>query len=511
MITFKLKLNDKIVRLNVCDTLSFFQNESIIVMIKGEASLNNIIATSEEVARAIESEGTTKVIDNLSGVFCILIYHKNAIYMGRSIHSGPCLFYFIEDSTIFVSDKISDIKEWNHDLVFNLNIKSAEHYLSGNRTIIQESMITGIYKINNGEFFHFDYQLKPLLLNDEFSVARNTHSVIDNIIDNISMIQGKRDVALFFSGGLDSALIFHSLKESGKKFSAYHFLSDDSDDSEKEFARMHCLKYGVSFIEVNKKLNFNEELYCELNPDSPDEVPLIFESSDELDISQGLINDERLFLCGHGGDHIFGQNPSALFGIDALRNCGLIFMHRKMVEFATLKGKKYKDLLISNISTLKNVSRLHSPAKEDHISDMRLAATQFFCTGINGRVNIFTPFLHKNIVQHYANMPVYDLFNQQFDRYPVRDEAFRRFSSDIFWKKTKRSSSQLIFRILSGKNSEIKNAIERSGLIDALNINHMELKRILYESTTIRLTEELPYVLKLYKLAKYIQLQNIDI
>ncbi len=58
-----------------------------------------------------------------------------------------------------------------------------------------------------------------------------------------------------------------------------------------------------------------------------------------------------------------------------------------------------------------------------------------------GKINKLTPFLHKNIIQHYAGLPVFSLFNQHFDRYPVRYEAFQRFGSDIFWKKTKRSSS----------------------------------------------------------------------
>ncbi|HAM6999673.1 TPA: microcin J25-processing protein McjC, partial [Escherichia coli] len=117
---------------------------------------------------------------------------------------------------------------------------------------------------------------------------------------------------------------------------------------------------------------------------------------------------------------------------------------------------------------------------------------------------------HKNIIQHYAGLPVFSLFNQHFDRYPVRYEAFQRFGSDIFWKKTKRSSSQLIFRILSGKKDELVNTIKQSGLIEILGINHIELESILYENTTTRLTTELPYILNLYRLAKFIQLQSID-
>ena len=64
--------------------------------------------------------------------------------------------------------------------------------------------------------------------------------------------------------------------------------------------------------------------------------------------------------------------------------------------------------------------------------------------------------------------------------------------------------------ILSGKKDELVNKIKQSGLIEILGINHIELESILYENTTTRLTMELPYILNLYRLAKFIQLQSID-
>jgi len=507
---FKLNINDKEVSLIVCETLKVYISEKTIVMLKGKTILNKIPVTAEEIARAVSSEGVDKVIEKLDGVFSIAIYHGNAIFLGRSIHSGPGLYYCVNDTEIYVSNTISDIKSWKTNLSCTLNIKMAERYLSGRQTVTNDTLITNVYKVNNGEYICFDCKTEPFIYKDEFTVTRKSQSTVDAIISNIEMLQERREKALLFSGGLDSALIFHSLKEADNSFSAYHFVSDDSKDSEKEFARQYCVKYGVKFIEVNKSLDFNEQLYYGLNPSEPDEVPLVFERSDELDIQQGLKSDELLFLSGHGGDHIFGQNPSVFFGIDALRDRGLRFMHKKMVEYANLKGRKYKDLLFSNISELKQVRSMRSLAKHSHISDMRLAAAQLFCSDNAGRVNIYTPFLHKNIVQHYADIPVYELFNQQFDRHPVRSEAFQRFGSDIFMKKTKRSSSQLIFRILSQKQDEIKNAIAQSHVTEILDINDIELNKILYENTTVRLTLELPYILNLYRLAKFMQLQHIE-
>lgn len=507
---FNVKLNDTSIRIIFCKTLSAFRTENTIVMLKGKAVSNGKPVSTEEIARVVEEKGVSEVIENLDGVFCILIYHFNDLLIGKSIQSGPALFYCKKNMDIFVSDKISDIKFLNPDMTFSLNIKMAEHYLSGNRIATQESLITGIYKVNNGEFIKFNNQLKPVLLRDEFSITKKNNSTIDSIIDNIEMMRDNRKIALLFSGGLDSALIFHTLKESGNKFCAYHFFSDESDDSEKYFAKEYCSKYGVDFISVNKKINFNEKLYFNLNPNSPDEIPLIFEQTDEEGEGQPPIDDDLLYLCGHGGDHIFGQNPSELFGIDAYRSHGLMFMHKKIVEFSNLKGKRYKDIIFSNISAFINTSNGCSPAKQEHVSDMKLASAQFFATDYTGKINKLTPFLHKNIIQHYAGLPVFSLFNQHFDRYPVRYEAFQRFGSDIFWKKNKRSSSQLIFRILSGKKDELVNTIKQSGLIEILGINHIELESILYENTTTRLTMELPYILNLYRLAKFIQLQSID-
>lgn len=94
------------------------------------------------------------------------------------------------------------------------------------------------------------------------------------------MMRDNRKIALLFSGGLDSALIFTHLKNQVTN-SALIIFSDESDDSEKYFAKEYCSKYGVDFISVNKNINFNEKLYFNLNPNSPDEIPLIFEQTDE--------------------------------------------------------------------------------------------------------------------------------------------------------------------------------------------------------------------------------------
>ncbi len=70
-------------------------------------------------------KGVAEVIENLDGVFCILIHHFNDLLIGRSIQSGPARFYCKKNMDIFVSDKISDIKFLNPDMTFSLNIKIA--------------------------------------------------------------------------------------------------------------------------------------------------------------------------------------------------------------------------------------------------------------------------------------------------------------------------------------------------------------------------------------------------
>lgn len=505
-----IHFKEKIITLNTGDNLTGFQTGFITVMLLGSLLLNGKPVTAEGIAIAVVSEGTHKVISALSGIFCIFIYYNNTIVMGRSIHSGPQLFYRIDGTVVNISDKISDLAKTQGGSC-TLNLSIADKYLNSCLENGHDTFINGINKINNGEFLEFDWHLSPTLLTDEFCIAKATHSVIDDIIYNVGIAHERRDITLLFSGGLDSALIFHALKESGYNFRACHYVSDYSNDSEKDFARAYCLKYGVPFTEVKKNHDFNEERYNELNPDVPDEIPLALESQCDSDLGDEMNNNDIFLLCGHGGDHIFGQNPSILFALDAFRDHGLRFMHKKMVEYASLKGKKYHDIFIANMSALKQEPANYSLAKNEHISTMRLAASQFFSLDMNCKVKTFTPFLHKNIVQHYTSMPVFELFNKQYDRYPIRFDASRRFKSDIFWKKTKRSSSQLIFRILSEKKYIISNVIEQSGICEALNINYRELNEMLYENTTIRLTLRLPYLINLYRLSKFMQLNKISI
>lgn len=505
-----IQFKEKKITLNFCDALTVFRNDHVTVMLKGKAYLKNKGLTVEGIAREVVSRGVYNVINELTGIFCAFIFHENYIYMGRSMHSGPQLFYHINGDALYIADKISELIKLP-GFTGSLNLRVAQKYLNGCRNNDNNSFITGVHKINNGEFVKFDYQLSSTSVIDEFCIKKKNDSVIDNVISNIEMTHENRDITLLFSGGFDSSLVFHALKELGFMFRACYYVSEYSDDSEMEFARRYCLKYDVEFAAINKKIDFNEEHYYELNPDVPDEIPLAPELSCESEESYGLKSENVFLICGHGGDHIFGQNPSVLFGLDALRKHGIKTMHKKMVEYSCLKGLKYKDIFIKNMAALRQKPAMYTLAKDEHISTMRLASAQFFSVDIRNKVNIFTPFLFKNIVQHHVSLPVYELFNQQYDRYPMRFEAFSRYGSDIFWKKSKRSSSQLIFRILSEKCENIANAIEQSGLADAMNINHSELSKDLYENTRVLLTDRLPYLISLYRLAKYMQIHRINI
>lgn len=90
---FNVKLNDTSIRIIFCKTLSAFRTENTIVMLKGKAVSNGKPVSTEEIARVVEEKGVSEVIENLDGVFCILIYHFNDLLIGKSIQSGPALFY----------------------------------------------------------------------------------------------------------------------------------------------------------------------------------------------------------------------------------------------------------------------------------------------------------------------------------------------------------------------------------------------------------------------------------
>ena len=146
-----------------------------------------------------------------------------------------------------------------------------------------------------------------------------------------------------------------------------------------------------------------------------------------------------------------------------------------------------------------------------HINDMRMASAQFLPPDPDGQPNLISPFLFTNVVQHYAGTDVFDLFNASYDRYSIRSEAFARYGSDIFWKKTKRSSSQLIFSILARKHQEIIHSVLSTGVLDILSIRADDFINAVNENANVRLTQQLPWLINLYKLSKYIQLTKISV
>lgn len=97
---FNVKLNDTSIRIIFCKTLSAFRTENTIVMLKGKAVSNGKPVSTEEIARVVEEKGVSEVIENLDGVFCILIYHFNDLLIGKAFNQAP-LYFIVKEYGYF--------------------------------------------------------------------------------------------------------------------------------------------------------------------------------------------------------------------------------------------------------------------------------------------------------------------------------------------------------------------------------------------------------------------------
>ncbi len=262
--------------------------------------------------------GIEKTLEKINGMFAFAYYDatERRVFLARDRFGEKPLYYGISNGTLVFGSELSTIK--CHPLFKDskLNINAISKYLHFDYIPNNETLFKNIYKLQPGNFLTWK--------NGEFSTRQywkpecNTNSSLQNISENeyIQQLEDKLltsvqqclvadvPVALFLSGGIDSALIAGIAKHYNSEIYSYTVKFSDSTYDESNYAIKTASKLGINheIIELDDidLINGFDTVYKKL-----DEVISDTSLIPTYLVSRAVSKKATVALGGDGADELF--------------------------------------------------------------------------------------------------------------------------------------------------------------------------------------------------------------
>ena len=284
----------------------------------------------------------------LSGIFAISLWDekKKILYLIRDIVGVKPLYYFSDSSKkkLIFSSSIKSILEYQK--VEKINPKAVFFYKNIGRNDSNETFFSGIKKLLPGQLL-IQEKKKNIKLTDflKFRFIKSEQNHPKNNICEIIKSQFVSDVpvSLSLSGGYDSNIIYHSMRNSleKKNYNLYSFYFHDHDKFNEDFkiAQINCKNFGDQLNPVEVKFQ-----------DFQDNIEKVIDILEEPISNQSAILNylmaknvrEKVIFNGDGGDEVFG-------GYDHYKSAYILSNLSKINFFKKIIKPKFKNKNMNRI------------------------------------------------------------------------------------------------------------------------------------------------------------------
>jgi asparagine synthase (glutamine-hydrolysing) len=321
------------------------------------------------------------------------------------------------------------------------------------------------------------------------SPSRNAVDAMQSVLK--PLIEPYQNVCVSLSGGLDSSSLVYCLSEiksSNQKLTALnYFHSEVNSSNELYYARKVCDEVGIELIEVdNSKIlpfdNYRAGQGLKLN--KPFSGCINLENINQLQNYLPL-DSSCILLNGHGSDHIFMMPPTQMSIADYLLTKGAEGIVQKIKDITHFYRDSLTPVLTPNIKGLllyllaqkpnkragrytqdkptpwlrKEVYQYTSakfshpvyqylpsrilPGKYKQIDALYEGLATIHTNAYNQSPEHY-PFFSEPMVEFALSFPTYDLFQNGYDRYPLRQAVSTHFHTDTVWRRDKGETTGIL-------------------------------------------------------------------
>lgn len=482
--------------------------------------------TSEEFKEISFDHDTNNLIQKYWGKYVSIVNDLSKDFSTVKITRDPTgqlpFFYSVDnESNIVFSSEIQIIVDYTtKEPEYNSHYLS--NYIINGASYSNHTLFKNVYELPPGHTL----TIKPASLTIEEAwnpITYYTHNYQPNDLftsgKNVlkSWINDYENIFLSLSGGLDSTALLcflNDIKRPTQNLIAInYFHSKTKTTNELKYASDICSKLnidlrGVDFLE---SLPFDDLSYpFSICPNRP--LPAIINFNQHKMISDIIHTDKSsVFISGHGGDHLFMCPPLESSLSDYVFEKGFKEFRHKLEDLASYYRKPITSILKNNVRdvllSLKNknappsfenpgwikadliekalscsenkvysqFSKTRLPGKRQQLESIKSAFPTISLEYIDPSNPTFYPFLYQPIIELVLAIPTYDLYQEGYDRYPLRKCITDYYKIDMVWRREKGQTTGM-FQLGIKKNMEnimglcSEGHFCRNGLIDKENL-----------------------------------------
>lgn len=478
-------------------------------------------------------------LHTVDGPYVVVRIVGNSVEISRSLYRGLDVFYTRIANHLAFSTSLSRLLQLKRGNSQSLDREYCRRFVLDRPTFSGATAISEVQSIPLGQSIRSD--LEAISTIRVQMPCQQSKGPIETLTKKMSTLSRSFSaVSLSFSGGLDSSALLHCLNRAEVVFEAIHAVSPlPYADTERLQAEKVAAAYDqeISIVEMieSEALAFTPSMLKELAYGSPFDVNIFRSSRGEVPKQDAFPDScvNHLMVTGHGGDHVFLQNPSWNVGFDRIQKKDIRGFFADVKRCCTLKKTNFYAGLLHNMRLLfdrRGSSRgLYAPkwlrggatslgmddhyllagldprsAKFDHVRSILLGLSTIEMYGPGNRA-VLHPLLLPDVIGTVLYRPVGELFSAQHDRLYFRRDFYDSAGHDVAWRRSKRSSSASLFKYFNDNQEVLFEWLADGIVARCLGLDAGELKKSLAMNGQVYLDPDFPALVNLIQLEGFVQ------
>jgi len=394
-------------------------------------------------------------LGELNGMFsfAFIDFKKQKVCLARDTFGQKPLYFSSQNNELIVSSECRSLLSSGliHSDIRRTGVLEILHQ---KHVDLGESIYENISSVLPGEIIEIDHQLK--IKREQFSLEKSEEkNSLDHLFSNSLALHTStiNSPALFLSGGLDSALLLHYLKEENGQTPVCYTVNTDSNDL--SFAKKLVEFYDVPHQIVEAKTENFSAFIQDLDAPVGDGASFL-----QYELSKEIKKNHKVALSGNGADELFAGYNRHIAYQKFLKNKPLLLLLKRLQFLSVLYPNQDRKRLLK-----KFFSSLNSNEEATFRNFYSLQLLPYHQSNNNEKFSL-EDALHSDLINYLTQdlLAISDLTGMSAGieiRSPFLDQHIFNYSNQYSVEQKLSKGTKTLLKDLTKKNVILSSISER--------------------------------------------------